>query len=121
MRRVVHGHTWGMSALGWYQLQAELVSLEKRKECAERKLERLEENQRNILYFNNPIPKYVWFFINKQESPSHRVRFRLDIGGNLPLSIFQISFHAACGGNGNSSSTQWAAALGRQFPVSHSV
>ncbi len=28
----------------------------------------------------------------------HRVRFWLDIGGNLPLSIFQNSFHTACGG-----------------------
>ena len=51
----------------------------------------------NILYIKNPVPKYVGFFINKQKSPPHRVRFWLDIDGNLPLSIFQNSFHAACG------------------------
>ena len=53
MRRVKNGHTWGMSELGWYQLQAELVSLEKRKANTEKELERLEEKQRDILWTIN--------------------------------------------------------------------
>ncbi|MFC1932523.1 hypothetical protein ACFLXU_02690 [Chloroflexota bacterium] len=54
MREVEHGHTWGMSELEWYQLQAELVSLKKRKANAEQELERLEEKQRDVLWvFNN--------------------------------------------------------------------
>ena len=55
---------------------------------------------KNILYFKNPIPKYIWFFINKQELSPHRVHFWLGIGGNLPLSILQNSFHTTCGVNG---------------------
>jgi hypothetical protein len=51
----------------------------------------------NILYFKNLIPKYIWFFINKQKLFPHRVRFCLGIGSNLPLSILQNSFHTACG------------------------
>ena len=54
MRRgLERGHTWGMSELEWYQLQAELVSLEKRKASTEKELERLEEKQRDILWTIN--------------------------------------------------------------------
>ena len=53
MRRVKNGHTWGMSELEWYTLQAELVSLKKRKANAEKELERLEEKQRDILWTIN--------------------------------------------------------------------
>ena len=54
MHRVKVGHTWGMSELEAYKLQAELVSLKKRKAGAENELERLEERQRDALWtFNN--------------------------------------------------------------------
>ena len=54
MRRVKKGHTWGMSELEWYTLNAELVSLKKRKANAEKRLERLEQKQHEILWnFNN--------------------------------------------------------------------
>jgi len=42
-----------MSELEWYQLQAELVSLKKRKANAEKELERSEEIQRDILWIIN--------------------------------------------------------------------
>jgi len=47
----------------------------------------------NIFDFKNPIPKYMLFFMGKQELSLHRVLFWLDIGGSLPISDFQNSFH----------------------------
>ena len=52
---VKNGHTWGMSELEWYQIQAELASLKKRKANVEKGLERLEEWQHDILWTINNI------------------------------------------------------------------
>jgi len=47
----------------------------------------------NVLCFKNSTPKLMCFFMDKQELPPLKCHYWLDISRDLPLSIFQNSFH----------------------------